>query len=116
MNLVCNICHDAINDCPACEAQAFCFRCNWCTSCAHQAYLALVDEEVDRQTDKMIEQTVSSSPILKTCKTCRFFESITLKHPWGQCRRFPPMLPYENADYSVISNESDWCGEWAKKL
>lgn len=73
----------------------------------------------------------------KRCATCRFFEKTTENEGsegFGECRRFPPMIPaveerdgdssevaeldaiYETGEvitnYPLVFGSHDWCGEW----
>jgi len=49
---------------------------------------------------------------MKTCETCRYFQSIIGEEKLGQCLRFPPIFDSKRPTVSAM----DYCGEYLPKI
>ncbi len=51
----------------------------------------------------------------KKCKTCYFYEPVTVKDNVGPCKRFPPTQDgagINTVDVQPTVRPDDWCGEY----
>lgn len=49
------------------------------------------------------------------CKDCKFWDKWEGLDGKGDCRRYPPMIPYGDEETFPVTWENTWCGEFRAK-